>query len=151
MSIVTEIIIDAPVAEVKEVFFDFPGHENWNPFFKSIKVVNADKPDVGTRLSVYMQPENGSAMTFSPTVLENSEKEFAWRGTLFFEFLATGRHYFQFIPVTENGKEVTKLIQGEDFGGLIFYLMKGIIRDTEVSFNKLNVALKEKVEGKPSS
>lgn len=151
MSIVTEIIINAPVAEVKKVFFDFPGHETWNPFFKSVKVVGADKPDVGTQLSIYMQPLNGPAMTFNPTVLENSEKEFAWRGTFLFEFLGTGRHSFQFIPITENGKEATKLIQGEEFSGLLFSLMKSIVRDSEVRFKQLNVALKEKVEGKAST
>lgn len=144
MNITTSIIIDAPVEEVKRVFFDFPGYKTWNPFFKSIEVLDNETPIVGSQLKVVMQPEGGSQSTFKPYVLENSETLFKWKGTLLFEFIATGVHSFEFIPLGTG----TKLVQSEEFGGFVFSWFKNILVDTEKGFNSMNKSLKEKVESK---
>lgn len=146
MSINTEIIINAPIERVTKTFFDFPNHKNWNPFFNSIEVLDGKSLQVGSQLKVEIQLPNRLPQTFKPYVTELTAQSLKWKGTLLFEFIASGVHSFQFIPLTIDNKQVTKVIQSEQFIGIFFALATGIIKESESQFKKLNEALKREVE-----
>lgn len=138
----TSIIIDAPPSKVKEVFFDFKSYPSWNSFVTSIK---GDSQEVGSILNVDITPPGKSKQQFKPKIVENSDTNFAWVGSLGSEYIFKGHHQYEFISV-ENGTK-TKLVQSEDFSGILsaplLYLVKA---STLKGFENLNEDLKKKVE-----
>lgn len=85
-------------------------------------------------------------MGMEPQVqVANRGKEFRWLGKLFhIPGIFTGSHYFIF-ETTPAGQ--TKLRQGEEFSGVLAFLMKGSMgQQTMRGFEALNKALKERAE-----
>lgn len=140
-SITTSIIINAPIAQVWNVFTDFENYENWNPFVKSVKG-NVKK---GNQIEVTMILEGMNDQVFTPQVLDfTAEQSFRWKGKLGMKGIFDGEHYFNFETV-EGGK--TKLIHGENFSGILsggIFMMIG--KKTENGFNAMNEALKNECE-----
>lgn len=136
----TQIDIAAPVGRIWDVLTDFPAHEEWNPFVRSIEGV-ASK-DQGLRVSI--QPPGGKKMSFKPKVLvADSQKELRWMGSLFVRGLLDGEHYFQLIP---NASGAT-LIHGERFSGLLVPLLRSSLDSgTRAGFVAMNEALKARCE-----
>ena len=94
---------------------------------------------MGQRLAVRFH--NG--MTMRPTVTEVREgRVLEWFGKLLFGGLFDGRHRFELIP--EGGS--TRLVQSEQFSGMLVPLVKKLLADTEREFERLNLALKKRVE-----
>lgn len=87
--LITETLIQAPMAEVWRILTDFPGYPQWNPFITRI----SDSLQTGARLHVRIQLVGGKAMFFSPQVLCCELPELRWQGR-------------------------TKLVHGECFSGL---------------------------------
>jgi hypothetical protein len=134
-SIRTEIVIQAPAEAVWTALTDFPSHASWDPFLTRIEGSAA----VGERLSVRFH--NG--MTMRPTITEVREgRVLEWFGKLLFGGLFDGRHRFELFP--EDGS--TRLVQSEQFSGMLVPLVKKLLADTERQFERLNVALKRRVE-----
>jgi hypothetical protein len=134
-SIRSEIVIQAPPEAVWAALTDFPSHASWDPFLTRIEGTAA----VGERLSVRFH--NG--MTMRPTITEVREGSvLEWFGKLFFGGLFDGRHRFELF--SEGGS--TRLVQSEQFSGMLVPLVKKILADTERQFERLNVALKRRVE-----
>ena len=70
-----EIEIAAPPERVWQVLSDFGAYSEWNPFIRSI----VDDAEVGSRLSVRIEPPGARGMNFKPTV----RAELRWLGRLF--------------------------------------------------------------------
>ncbi len=134
-SIRTEIVIQASPDAVWNVLTDFPSHSGWDPFLSKID----GKPVVGERLAVRFQ--NG--MTMRPVVTRAERpRVFEWFGKLLFGGLFDGRHRFELI---DEGC-ATRLVQSEQFSGMLVPLVKKLLADTERQFTALNAALKQRVE-----
>lgn len=139
-SIKTEIIISAPRQKVWQVLTDFASYPEWNPF-----VYIKGKPEAGTRLENTMMLEGRSPQVFRPTILKVEEaREFRWLGQLYISGLFDGEHYFLLEAIDE---QTTRLVHGENFRGILTgTLLKMIGGDTQSAFEKMNRALKERVE-----
>ena len=84
-------------------------------------------------------------MTFKPTVLAfEPNKEFRWIGHLLFPGLFDGEHIFELIG---NADGTTTFIQREKFKGVLVPLFKKMLDVNTINgFNRMNTALKERVE-----
>ena len=75
--LVSEIEIDATAEQVWEVLTDFAAYPAWNPFIVSA----VGSAEVGTTVTLRMQPVDARAITLTPTVLEASPgHRLRWRG-----------------------------------------------------------------------
>ncbi|MBX0333801.1 SRPBCC domain-containing protein [Pontibacter sp. HSC-14F20] len=136
----TEILINASPEKVWTVLTDFERYPTWNPFIKSI---NGEK-GLGKQLKVSIQPPDGTGMTFKPKVLAfDANKEFRWKGKLFFKGIFDGEHYFR---LTDAGNGTTRFSHGEKFSGFLVALMGGTLDKTKVGFELMNEALKWECE-----
>lgn len=89
----TCIEIESIPDEVWSILVDFAAYPEWNPFIRSIE--GAAKK--GARLSISIQPVDGKAMSFRPTVLEASpNKELRWLGRFLLPGIFDGEHYLKF-------------------------------------------------------
>jgi hypothetical protein len=68
--------IDASPEDVWQVLTDFDAYPEWNPFIRSIQ----GNPEVGSRLSVRIEPPGAREMSFRPTVraAEPARAALAW-------------------------------------------------------------------------
>jgi hypothetical protein len=137
----TEIVIHATPAEVWNVLTDFNRYPEWNPFITSLKGVSTK----GEKLVARMEPPNGSAMTFRPTVLiANRNKELRWLGHLLFPGLFDGEHIFE---LYENTDGTTTFVQREEFTGILVPLFSKMLdTKTLAGFEFMNKQLKQRVE-----
>ena len=140
-SIRTEIIIQAPIHKVWQELLDFEKYPQWNPF-----VHIKGQAQVGAQLENTMHLEGQSPQIFKPVVLKvDAETEFRWKGKLFISGLFDGEHYFLLEKI--DGQS-TRLIHGENFTGLLVRPLLGMIgAKTEAGFERMNLGLKEWVEG----
>jgi hypothetical protein len=137
----TEIAINAPPKIIWKHLTDFDKHNEWNPFIKSI----SGKISVGSQLSVTIQSSGQDAMDFKPELLVVKEnEELRWLGRVFMPKLFDGEHYFILEGNSDGG---TRLIQGENFTGILAYLLWGSIeQDTRNGFEEMNSAIKARSE-----
>ena len=144
MQLRTEVEIDAPAASVWDVLTDFKAYHEWNPFITSV----AGKLAVGETLEVKLATTDGKEFTFKPSVLVvEPARELRWRGKLWVKGLFDGEHFFQLSDAPGGG---TRLLHGEDFGGILLKLMGNVLTDTARGFVGMNQALKRRVE-RPAS
>jgi hypothetical protein len=137
----TEVVIKATPAEVWKVLTDFNRYPEWNPFITSLHGI-AKK---GEKLVARMEPPNGSAMTFKPTVLTaNTNKELRWLGHLLFPGLFDGEHVFE---LYENTDGTTTFVQREEFRGIFVPIFSKMLdTKTLTGFELMNKQLKQRVE-----
>jgi hypothetical protein len=133
----TEIEIDAPPEKLWQVLTDFRSFPEWNPFIRQITGL----PKEGEKLNVHLKPIKGREMTFKPTVMKSiPNHEFRWLGKI------PGFHGEHIFEIKSNKKGV-KFIQREVFTGfLVPFVGKKVVRDTHPAFEKMNRALKMRVE-----
>lgn len=137
----TDATIDAPPERVWATLTDFASMADWNPFITRAQ----GTPREGERLSIRVEPPGKSAATFTPTVVTaQAPRELRWRGTLPVPGLFVGEHYFLLEPLPDAGG--TRLTHGETFSGLLVPLMGGMLDATEQGFERMNAALKTRVE-----
>ncbi len=132
----TQIHIKASASEVWKVLMDFDSYPQWNPFIKTIE----GEAKVGEKLKV-----NLDGMRFTPEVLVFEEaKEFRWLGHLGTEGLFDGTHFF----ILQQQADGSVILQhGEHFKGLLVPLILLMIgKATYQNFEKMNLALKQRVE-----
>ncbi|MCR6652712.1 MAG: SRPBCC domain-containing protein [Cellvibrionaceae bacterium] len=137
----TEIEINASAERVWAALCDFASYPQWNPFIKSV----AGRPEQGTWLEIVIQPKDGKQMRFSPAVLAAEPgRELRWLGHFLFAGLFDGEHRFLIEPAGE-GK--VRFQQSERFSGVLVGLFRSSLdRDTKAGFEKMNQALKARVE-----
>lgn len=135
----TSVDIHATPERVWAVLTDFGAYATWNPFIRE----GSGQATVGSTLTLRMFPRNGRPMTFRPTVLTAEPgRSLRWRGRFVVPGLFDGIHAFELTP-SDGG---TRLVQSEDFTGLLVPFLGKMIARTEESFRDLNEALKRHVE-----
>ena len=140
-TLVSEIDIDASPQRVWQVLTDLSAYPEWNPFI----VRAAGRVEVGTRLTLRMQPLGGRPATLKPTVIEAVEgSRLRWRGTLGMPGLLDAEHVFRLVPRGAGG---TRLHQDEHFhGSLVPLVTRSLHRKTLPAFVAMNEALKQRAE-----
>lgn len=86
-----------------------------------------------------------SGTKFSPILFAVDEnKKLEWIGRLGFKGLFDGTHTFE---LNDPGNGITELIHREQFSGLLVPIFKmKLEKETRLNFQKMNEALKERVE-----
>lgn len=137
----TQITINASPEKVWQVLTDFNKYPEWNPFIKSLE----GEMILGSKFKVKIQPPNGNAMEFKPTLLVYSKnKEFKWLGHFGIKGIFDGEHRFQLIV---NGNGSTTFIQSERFSGILIPFLKKMLEiDTKKGFELMNEELKKRAE-----
>jgi hypothetical protein len=134
-----EIDIDATADRVWRVLVKRDDY-GWNPFIHRLEGTLA----VDERLHVEIEPPNGRAMTFKPTVLEVEEAvRLRWIGRFLLPGLLDGEHTFELQSLSGDR---TRFIQSEHFSGILVSLLGRTFDKTEQGFAAMNAALKDKVE-----
>jgi hypothetical protein len=140
----TEIEIEAAPERVYSVLTDFARYHEWNPFITSI----SGTLRLGERLHVEMSLPEGRSFRVRPTVLRLApNQELAWQGRLFLPGLFDGEHFFRLVARAPN---ITQLIHGENFRGLLLGMLNSTLTLTARGFVYMNQALKEQAERKSS-
>lgn len=160
--------IKATPLEVWSVLTDLPSYSQWNPFIVDAKVNSAAAGEEaahavhggelseglphsaeGQSLTLSIQPQSGKSLsTFSPTVLQCCPgTDFRWLGMLWSTWLFGGEHYFC-LRSTEGDSDVTTLVQGEKFTGILVPFLRSMVSDAEKGFVRMNEALRQRVEQK---
>jgi hypothetical protein len=135
-----EIEIDGPPERVWAVLTDFAAYPEWNPFIRRI----SGELRESAKLEVRIEPPGGRAMTFKPTVRAvEANRELRWLGRLLLPGVFDGEHSLRIEPL-EGGR--SRFVQSERFSGLLVGLVKGALAKTEAGFERMNTALKARVE-----
>ena len=139
--LVSSIDIAAPAERVWEVLVDFAAFPAWNPFITQAE----GRLEVGSRLTLRMQPVGGSAVTLRPTLVEVVEAQrLRWRGRLGVPGLFDADHLFTVEP---RGADGSRLVQQEQFSGLLVpFFQRSLDRGTLPAFHAMNAALKDRAE-----
>lgn len=139
-TISASIDIDAPATAVWEVLSDLSGYPAWNPFIREAAGTLA----VGEKLTLRMFPADGRPMTFTPRVLAATPgEELRWVGHLVLPRIFDGEHSFVLSAAPEGG---TRVVQSEVFRGVLVPFTGKLIEGTRGDFERLNEALKKRVE-----
>jgi len=136
----SEIEVEASPERVWSVLADFAAYPEWNPFMRSL----AGRCEVGSKLTVRIEPPGARAMTFKPTILAAAPgRELRWLGRLFVPGLFDGEHRLEIEPL-EDGR--SRFVQSERFSGLLVGLFAKTLAATQRGFEQMNVALKRRTE-----
>lgn len=133
----TEITINTSPTIVWNHLVDFENYPKWNPFIKKI----SGDLSVGSQLAVTIQSSRKDPMDFSPNILiVRQGEELRWLGKVLIPKLFDGEHYF---ILREKLDGNTLLIQGENFSGILAWLLwSSIKQDTKKGFEAMNAAIK---------
>ena len=136
------VVINATPQQVWAVLTDLESYKEWNPFIIEAK----GKVVLGEKLAVSIKPQD-KPWQFSPkVVVADSAREFTWLGKLWgIGGLVNGRHRF---VIEDMGNGQVRLVQSESFKGILAWMMKGMEADTRKGFQKMNEALKQRVEAR---
>lgn len=135
----TEVMIDAPPAEVWTHLADFERHDEWSRHFKL-----RGRPVVGEPGRVEFPLFGRSAS--APVVIKVADeaRELRWQGGP--KGLVTGNHYF--VLEARDAGQRTCFRHGEDFSGLIAPLVWKVLKaQLGPSYSGFNQDLKQRVEG----
>jgi hypothetical protein len=137
----SQIEIDATAERVWEILTDFATYPAWNPFI--VSAVGA--AEVGTRVTLRMQPVDARMVTLKPTILEASPgHRLRWRGRLGVSWVFDAEHVFTIERRTDAGVTVSQV---ERFTGLLVPFLAGSLdRHTLPAFVRMNEALKGRAE-----
>lgn len=132
------IEIDASAEQVWQVLTDFAAYPQWNPFLISAEGDAAAGAQLRNTIS-----NNGSTMTFTPTVLvAEPGRELRWLGRFLLPGVVDGEHSFVITPLGENR---VSLAQREKFTGFLTPVA-GSALDVGDGFAAMNSALKARAE-----
>ncbi len=122
---------------------NFQDYPQWNPF---IQYVRGEAKEGETIHGILSLPDR-TPMVFHPKVLKvEANKEFRWKGRLWFRGIFDGEHYFQVRPLTQDR---ALFIQGEIFTGVLVPFLKKLLDGaTQAGFKSMNEALKKRTEQK---
>jgi len=117
-----------------------PFHSFDRRFIRSI----VGAAEVGSRLSVRIEPPGARGATFKPTLRAVApQRELRWLGRLFMPGLLDGEHRLAIEPL-DGGR--SKFVQSERFSGLLVGLFGKTLAATERGFGEMNAALKRRAE-----
>lgn len=132
----TSIDIAASPEIVWAILTDFPSYPEWNPFVSHIE----GPIEEGEKIKVSID-----GMKFEPilqTVIPH--EELSWKGKLWINGLFDGEHIFQ---INDNQDGTITFVQKEHFKGLLIPILKKKLElETKLGFEKMNIALRDRVE-----
>ena len=137
----TEAFIPAAPARVWAVLTDFDAYADWNP----LNIRASGEARAGGKIrTTFVNPAGRPGATVTQTVTLTTfepERALAWSGTV--PLLFHGRHHFTLTPEGEG----TRLLHGEDMGGLIATsFSEAILREKFVPwYEAVNAALAARV------
>lgn len=138
----TEVFIAAPADKVWATLTNFNDWNSWNP---TVNLAQGDS-SVGSKLNIIIRGNNGEdSSKYQPIVLEsNPPNKFRWRAKMLANFVFKNDRVF----VLESQDGGTLLSHSEEFSGIMVPLVWGMLKKfVEPTLEKMNVALKKKVEG----
>ena len=137
----SQIEIGATAERVWQVLTDFAAYPEWNPFIRRVN----GRPEVDEQLVVRMRPSGAKGLTFRPTVMRvEPNRQLRWLGHLLVPGLFDGEHIFE---IEELDRDRVLFIQREVFKGLLVPLLaRSLDRDTQLGFEEMNRALRERAE-----
>ncbi|KIW05730.1 uncharacterized protein PV09_03587 [Verruconis gallopava] len=145
----TSILINAPIAKVRSILFDFKSYPSWSKFIQKIEPLSdaADAPlAVGQQLAVTMGEPGGKPTTMTMTVSLAEENGFAWEGKLGAFMIFGGKHMFL---LSDEGNGQTKLRHREEFFGVLYaplFVWSGLEAKSKVNYQTFNESVKAKAE-----
>jgi len=137
----TEIIINSTPEKAWEVLTNFNNFSQWNPFIRQI----IGEPKIGTKLQLSLLTSSGKTRTYSPIVTKvEPPNELRWMGKAFIPGIFDGERIFIIEPIKTNQ---IRFVHIEIFKGLGATLAGSRLdKDVKKSFEKMNIAFKEKIE-----
>ena len=134
------IQVDAPPMAVWAVLADLSHYAEWNPLFREA----SGEVGVGRRIRLRsVQPANGRTMTVKPKITAAEPGvELRWVSSL--PGIISGEHSFALSPAGEG----TRVVQSENYRGLLVPFSGKTLAGAEASFRALNEALKNRVEAR---
>lgn len=146
MEIRTEVEISATPAEVWRVLLDFPRYPEWNPF---IVELDGEARSGATLALVLSLPDSNRERPLRARLLKcEPEHELRWLGHTWMKGLFDGEHFFRLEP---RGEGRTRVVQGEDFSGILLRFLLPRVTEAARGFVYMNQALKRRVEGGPAT
>lgn len=134
------IEIEATPERVWVVLTDFARYPEWNPFITEA----AGDLREGARLKVTLKVPSTRPVTFRPRVLAVCpNQEITWRGVTGLRGLYDGVHTLSIEPL-EEGR--CRFRTHEDVTGVLSPFMEGITRRTQLGFEMLVRAVKQRAE-----
>ena len=139
----TEAIIPAPPAEVWAVLTDFGRYHEWNP----LNIAAEGQAVAGGKIrTTFLNPAGKPGATITQTVTLTTfepHSALSWSGVV--PLLFHGTHLFLLEPSPDG----TKLIHGENLGGLIAmtFSAEQLERDFRPHYVAVNQALAKRVAG----
>ena len=130
----TEIVINAPAAEIWPLIADPARHLDWNPNLHRITGSLAQ----GAVFSMTLGAPGARPITFHPLVLDRVEgSHVTWRGRLWMPGLFDGTHTLRVEPL---GPHETRFVNEEGFAGLLLWVIKPV--QFRPDFEAANAGLK---------
>lgn len=132
--------IDASPERVWVVLTDFARYADWNPFI----IRASGELREGERLAITLRVPGTRPVTFRPRLLAvRPNREIRWRGTTVLPGLFDGVHALTVEPLGEGR---TRFRTHEDVTGVLLPLLGGVMRRTQLGFELLARAVKERAE-----
>jgi len=136
----SEVEINAPLSHVYGVLSDLGGYQAWNPFLTTV----SGKLEVGKKLALEMSLPEGRTYLLEPTVTQVTENaELRWQGQFLFPALLKAEHFFL---LSERDGGVTRVVQGQNFSGLLLRFAGNALTLAARGSVYLNQALKKRAE-----
>ncbi len=135
-----DIVINRPIDAVWRVIADTSDYPAWNPFITRME----GRLQQGASITIALGSPSQGATIFNPTVLQVVPGQLVcWRGSVGLRGLFDGTHCMRLSPVAGG----TRFEQSEHFSGiLVGRLTEGITDETLKDFERMNLALKRRVE-----
>ena len=136
-SVQTEIEIDAPAKDVREVLLNFGDYPKWNPFIVKVDGTVAQ----GSKVRVTVKPVGKDPLSGDTIVTSLTDTRLAWTGSLPFPGLFRGNHEF---IIEDQGSNKTMFYQNEKMSGIIIPFVD--FKPEAKGFVLMNEALKKQAE-----
>jgi hypothetical protein len=138
-SISSTVELDAAPERVWSVLTDTAAYGAWNPFITQLD----GTLQVGNKIHVRIALPGRRPMTFHPVLTDvDAGRKLAWLGRLFIPGLFDGAHSFTLEPL---GDGRTRLVQSEEFSGVLVRFSGGVLDSTVAGFNAMHEALRKRL------
>ena len=114
----TAALINAPIEAVWDCLVKTKDYSTWNNFIKKIDGSFIE----GQQIKIELLFPDKKTMLFTPTCVKvDKPNELRWVGTLMWECIFKGEHYFKLESLDNN---TTKLVHAEKFSGVLSYFFQ---------------------------
>ena len=143
-TIETQIMVNSTPEKIWDILINFEEYELWNPFMTKV----AGDAKLGSKIMVKIQTVSGKERTYYPIITKiDIDKELRWKGKSFLPGIFDGERIFIIEKSTDNQ---VSFLHKEIFTGLgVKFVGDKLDEDLKESFDKMNLALKNRAENFP--